>query len=135
MRNRGVFASVLLLIIAPVVSASTQRSWTLYHAILDGKSEPDFTVRGQITVSLKDPNEQQATKKDRKLSILKGKDTDSPFQVELEHKEENISADFLQQILKEGSFYQLKLVSNDSRTAPFIIATVPACQLRRANFR
>lgn len=134
LRNLGSITILLLLILAPLVSASARRSWTLYHSVLDGKSEPDFTVRGQITLTLKDPSEVEI-KKDKKLSILKGKHSDSPFKVELEHKDENVAADFLQQILKEDSFYQLKLVSNDSRSAPSIITTVPACQLRRANFR
>ena len=124
----------LLLVFAPFATASVGRSWTLYHAVVDGKSDPDFTVRGQITLSLKDTNE-ASVKKDKKVSPLKGKDVDSPFQVELQHREEKVSSDFIQQILKEDSFYQLKLVSNDSRSAPSLISTVPACQLRRANFR
>jgi hypothetical protein len=124
----------LLLVLAPFTTASVGRSWTLYHAIVDGISEPEFTVRGQVTLSLKDPNE-VSTKKDKKLSAIKGKDTDSPFRVELQHTEEKIPPDFMQQILKENAFYQLKLVPNDSRSAPSILSTVPACQLRRANFR
>jgi hypothetical protein len=124
----------LLLVLAPFTTAAVGRSWTLYHAVVDGTSEPDFTVRGQVTLSLKDPNEVSA-KKDKKLSAIKGKDNDSPFQVELQHTEEKISSDFMQQILKEDSFYQLKLVPNDSRSAPSILSTVPACQVRRANFR
>ena len=124
----------LLLVLAPFTTASVGRSWTLYHAIVDGKSDPDFTILGQITLTIKDANE-AAVKKDKKLSPLKGKDTDSRFKVELEHKEETLSSDFIQKILEEGSFYQLKLVPKDSRSAPSIIATVPACQLRRSNFR
>lgn len=124
----------LMLVLAPFATASVGRSWTLYHAVVDGKTDPDFTIRGQITLSLKDLNE-AATKKDNKLSPLKGKATDSPFHVELQHKEETVSSDLIQQILKEDSFYQLKLVSNDSQSSPSIISTVPACQLRRANFR
>jgi len=132
-------------------TALPQKSWTLYHAIVrDGDSAaPVFVPRGRVTLSLKDDKSEGATAGDgattptttataaaKKKLRFGAMDPDaSPFRVTLQHEENVIAPDFVKQLLEPNAWYQLKLVPDDDPTAVPVITTIPACEVRRANFR
>jgi hypothetical protein len=89
-----------------VVVAET-KSWTLYHS-LNGQ---DFSPRGAVEWSIDG--------QDLDYKVINDADTISPESVE---------------VMLEYGWYQVKLQASDNQD-DFVLATVPACNLLRGNFR
>lgn len=104
-------------------AAAPQKTWTLHHAVLsENHSEPQFVPRGKLILSIQEAPED------------KKKETEGPLHAVLEHDENALSNEMLQQLLTPGAWYQLKLV-DDANSKHQVITTVPACHVRRSNFR
>jgi len=97
----------LFILLVPV--RSSERSWTLSHAVTTpSDSTPVFQKRGTVELSLQE--------------------SDPPLLFSIADQ----SAVDSKKILEKDAYYHLELKSKDG--VP-LVATVPACQLRRANFR
>jgi hypothetical protein len=123
-RKRTAIACLLWSVV--VVSASP-KSWTLYHATISDSTslDPAFVPRGRIQLSLKSDEEiDKPVVKEQELYTLT-----------IEHESDVLTADWTKSLLQDDALYQLKLVSDDTPDAVPILTTIPACQLRRANFR
>lgn len=91
-----------------------RRTWTLYHSTDPKLGDAGFTKRGVVTL---EPEDNRA-------------------KVTVENDENSFSAAEVEKMMSSG-WYQLKLVEDgpkDSVPNP-VMTTVPACHLRRANFR
>ena len=133
--TRSVALAVLAAVLPYAAAAAepSPKSWTLYHAILKDDAEPSFVPRGTVKLSLKSDDAKSSGTKKKKMPL--GVQDDLPYGLTLEHKENVLSPEFLNALLDDSAMYQLKLVSDDSPNAVPVITTVPACQVRRANFR
>eukprot|EP00977_Amphora_coffeiformis_P009034 scaffold2046_cov171-Amphora_coffeaeformis.AAC.1 len=89
-----------------------RRTWTLYHSMDPRLGEKGFTKRGVVTL---EPENNQA-----KLT--------------LENDEKSFSAENLEVMMMSG-WYQVKLVEDGKTATVPVKTTIPACHLRRANFR
>ena len=116
MRKTALPAVVLLAALwsSALAASPTSKTWTLHHAVFDDEHAPVFVPRGRIRLSLDDNNELKAT---------------------LEHEAEVLDRDLAESLRNDRAWYQLKLVSDDDTKSEPILTTVPACQVRRANFR
>jgi hypothetical protein len=125
---------LLLLALVAVTAADTfesnktlQKSWTLLHSFGDATAKSDFTKRGTIRLSI-DENAAGAST-----------DPAKAVTIEIENEVEFSVADV--EAMLEHGWYQLKIVPDDdtkdskSSKVPAVRTSVPACQLRRANFR
>jgi hypothetical protein len=147
MTNRSVsarFGQLLLLALLAVTVAAAetfdnnktlQKSWTLLHSFGDATATATatatsvFTKRGTIRLSI-DENAAGASTDPAKAVTM-----------EIENEVEFSPADV--QAMLEHGWYQLKIVPEDddnkdskqSSKVPAVRTSVPACQLRRANFR
>jgi hypothetical protein len=112
-------------------SGNKSKSWTLYHRIFSpgsdsnsalSQSQAEWTVRGSVELVLDPSADESAT-----LKVTNAADSlPEPFAKELG--------------ATQTSWYQLKLVHEadgpkDSTDKVEIMASVPACNVRRANFR
>jgi hypothetical protein len=123
---------LLALVLVAVTAAATdindnnktlQKSWTLLHSF-GNAAATDFTKRGTIRLSI-DENAAGASTDPAKAVIM-----------EIENDVEFSPADV--QAMLEHGWYQLKIVPDDKDSkskVPAVRTSVPACQLRRANFR
>ena len=89
-----------------------RRTWTLYHSMDPKLGDKGFTKRSVVTL---EPENSEA-----KLT--------------LENDESSFSAENLEAMMSSG-WYQLKLVENGKASTVPVKTTIPACHLRRANFR
>ena len=111
----GCLGSVL-----PGGAEAKTKSWTLYHRLMTpGSSENEnWDVRGTIELVVDGAEEAVMT---------------------LDNTENALTTDLAQSLTSssEASFYQLRLVENDTEAkhAPELLTSVPACHVRRANFR
>ena len=133
MSNRSVAARIVVLLLALVAvtaaeaetdsNKTLQKSWTLFHSF--GDAVTDFTKRGTIRLSV-----------DENAAGI-AKDPSAAVTMEIENDVEFSPAD-VEKLLEHG-WYQLKIVPDDkdskSSSVPAVRTSVPACQLRRANFR
>lgn len=103
-----------------------QKSWTLFHSF--GGTVTDFTKRGTIYLSV-DEN-----------AAGVAKDPAAAVTMRIENEVVGFSPADVEAMLEHG-WYQLKIVPDDkdssksSSSVPAVRTSVPACQLRRANFR
>ena len=111
-------AVLLLALLSSSTTAATSSSktWTLHHAVfVDADPAPVFVPRGRIRFLNDDSDELKVT---------------------LENEEQALTTDLAESLSNDHAWYQLKLVSDDDDTnSEPVLATVPACQVRRANFR
>jgi len=116
LKTRGMLASIVtLLALATAVSPALalEKSWTLYHSANGGQ---DFARRASIALSVDKETEMVELTINNDNSTL--------------NKETYLAAK------TAGSIYQLKLVADGGEASDdFILASVPGCQLLRANFR
>mmetsp|Transcript_16271 Transcript_16271/g.25312 ORF Transcript_16271/g.25312 Transcript_16271/m.25312 type:complete len:267 (-) Transcript_16271:1193-1993(-) len=105
MQCRFLFELVLLLGLSSVAKGA-KKTLSLYHAVNGG----DFVKRGIVT-----------------LEATKEKGIKAEVQNEIQLDSASIDA------MVETGLYQLKVV--DDKTGQSVLASVPACQVRRANFR
>ena len=89
------------------------KTFKIYHALTPNK----FTPRGTIQLS---------------LSLQ-----DGTIVTSVEHEEnclaENVALEAMDKLLESGGFYRVKVVDLESGTS--VLASVPGCDIRRANFR
>jgi len=105
MHCRYLFELVLLFALSSVAKGA-QKTLSLYHAVNGG----DFVKRGIVT-----------------LEATKEKGIKAEVKNEIELDSSSIDS------MVETGLYQLKVV--DDKTGQSVLASVPACQVRRANFR
>ena len=124
MRSSGANNFVLLALLAvgliAAVKADTTflKTWSLYHSLDGGK---DFVRRGQIRMgAVAVDSDNLSTEGALELTIEQDDD-------------ENLTMESIQQLIGIR-LYQLKLVE-DGNEASVVLTSVPACHLRRANFR
>lgn len=96
------------------VASDLRRTWTLYHSADPKQGESGFSKRGVLTL---EPGENEVY-----LSI--------------ENHDNSFSSQDLETMMASG-WYQLRLVEDGSadKKIPPVVTTVPACQVRRSNFR
>lgn len=93
-------------LLLPLCAAS--KSWQLLHSLNSGKT---FTERGTVSLALNEAGE---------------------VEINVENAENCLDLQAVNSLT--GGLYQVKLVKdNDESTA--VLTSVPACQVRRANFR
>lgn len=100
------------------------KSWTLYHRILAPGSDvatagSDWSIRGTVDLTVDPSAEESVT-------------------LEIKNEENSLTEDFAQALSSassDSSWYQLKLRDDSSSSSSEIFTSVPACNLRRANFR
>lgn len=126
------------------------RSWTLYHSVYKihednrpAEDEPTFEPRARITLQVESDGPIDKVNVSM-IAIPTAVSIDEPDTKNAETIEENaqpvlkLSGKQVQAMLRAG-WYQLKLVPDDRNgnqdAATPVITTVPACLLRRANFR
>jgi hypothetical protein len=104
----------LLLLLAAQSAQALEKTWNLYHSLNGGR---DFSRRGSITLSV-------------------GSEEGSE-EVELTVQNDNstLNDETFLAAKQPGTMYQLKLVEGDDLSSNFLLTSVPACQLLRANFR
>lgn len=110
------FVSLLVLLHSAVAAAddNLQRTWTLYHSMNPKLGDAGFTQRGTVTLQVA---------------------TDDGDAAQLTAENTALTAENVATMMASG-WYQVKLVENGSSSAAVpVMTTVPACQLRRANFR
>lgn len=94
------------------VFASTTKSWTISHRLLNANDVSDaWTVRGTIELTI-DPEAGDSKNEEPSIAI----------------SNEPIQESFASSVQHDAALYQMKLGDN-------ILTTVPACHLRRSNFR
>jgi len=88
------------------VYASDSKSWKLLHSLDNGKS---FTARATVDLGLNDEGE---------------------VEIKIENNADCLSLDALEDL---KGLYQVKLIDDESKTT--VISSVPACEVKRSNFR
>lgn len=117
--TKRVLLALFLLAVASgttVVQAAEdlRRTWTLYHSVNPKLGAKGFTKRGVVTLEPSDDNQVQLTVVNDENSLT-AKDIDS---------------------MMASGWYQVKLVEDKAQDgATPVMTTVPACQMRRSNFR
>ena len=102
------FFLLLLFCLLSTALAVDTRTWTLQHSFNAGK---DWSTRGELELVFPADDYEEA-----QLAV---------------HNDDSCWDSAMMNQLMETGVYQLKLLSNED----FVLTTVPACQLRRANFR
>jgi len=90
-------------------SSATSKSWTLHHSFDSGQT---FTERGTLTLGFNTDK------------------VDSSLEMKLENNKDCID---IGSTNLQSELYQLKITSNTADAE--IVTSVPACQIRRANYR
>jgi hypothetical protein len=106
--------TLLLLLLSTLATQSSlalEKTWTLYHSLNGGQ---DFSRRASVVLSVSED------------------DNGADFSIVNDNSTLN-DATFLA-AKSAGAMYQLKLAEGDD-SSNFLLTTVPACQLLRANFR
>ena len=111
---RNLFFFIIIGIASCHVDAkeALRRTWTLYHSMDPKLGTKGFTKRGVVTLEPEN-NEVKLT---------------------LENDENSFTAEHLDTMMTSG-WYQVKLVEDGKKAPVPVKTTIPACQLRRANFR
>ena len=94
--------------------APIKLSWSLHHAVVTADQEPRFERRGAITLTVPQDS------------------VTATLQIE----NEDVSASKVAEQLLDidtPKLYQIRLISNNDDR--YVLTTVPACQVLRANFR
>ena len=116
-RSSQVAAILLACSCRTFVSAASEdlrRTWTLYHSLDPKLGAKGYTKRGLVTLEAADNNEAKFV---------------------IENDDNVLSAADLDTALSSG-WYQVKLIENGkTNNAEPVMTSVPACQLRLANFR
>ena len=99
--------AVLSAWVLPLVAASDSLSWTIYHS---WNQNQDFVQRGQLVLAQKEDSEK------------------NDFQIV---NDQELQPKDIQEMLDYG-WYHVKIQGSDNQ---FVFQTVPACNLRRANFK
>jgi hypothetical protein len=103
-----------------------RKTWTLFHSVdSTGQSnDTSFTPRAKVTLEVVVVND------------IAQKATTTPPVLTIENHADCLSQESVHRMM-ETQWYQLKLVedADDSSRPPPILATVPACRMRLANFR
>ena len=109
-------ALVLLVSLSQKISAEApiRLSWSLQHAVVSAGQEPQFERRGYVTLTVPQDSVTAA--------------------LEIENEDVSV-AKVSEQLLDVNTpkLYQLRLISDTSDR--YVLTTVPACQVLRANFR
>lgn len=118
-KTMRVLSVLVVLVTTSAAATATQtsdlrRTWTLYHSTDPSKGEQGFAKRGIVTL--------QPADNEIKLSV--------------ENDPDCLSQKDLEEMMMSG-WYQVKLVENgpDAKSVVPVMTTVPACTVRRANFR
>ena len=122
----GVFAvsAMMMAIVSSTVTAEDTSggvSWTVYHS---WNPKQEFTRRGTISWN-KDNAVEEDKKKDASSSVL---------QIVNDETTTTFSSKDIEEMLNYG-WYHVKIVSSDDDDEDYILQTVPACNVRRANFK
>lgn len=106
-----IFATTLL---TPVIAGDVSKTYQLYHSF--DSSADSFSPRGSITLSADSTTSSNGIE----ASVI--------------NLEDSLEADIVNRIVEEGGgFYRIKVVEEESGRSA--LASVPACEIRRANFR
>ena len=105
--------SWLLALVSFSSAATLEKTWTLFHSLNGGH---DFARRASIVLSI-DP------------------ETDGSVDISISNDNSTLNEETFLASKAPGAIYQLKLVDDASTSGDFVLASVPGCQLLRANFR
>jgi len=106
-----IFATTLL---TPAIAGDVSKTYQLYHSF--DSSADSFSPRGSITLSADSTSSSNGIE----ASVI--------------NLEDSLEADIVNRIVEEGGgFYRIKVVEEESGRSA--LASVPACEIRRANFR
>lgn len=120
-------------------ATSNTKSWKLLHS----SNGQDFVPRGKVTLSIIAPDDVTKEKWD-------GENEDAPsssasslspkVELEIVNQEDAFTVEMVNSMVSnDGALYQVKLIEegqdHSKQSTSAILATVPACQVRRANFR
>ena len=126
MRNLVFFTALFALVSSFLVDAALatqdlRRKWTLYHSMNPQLGERGFTKRGVVTLEAAGDNDNA---------------DNYPVKLTVENAVDSFTTANLETIMSSG-WYQVKLVEDggDAASVVPVMTTVPACQLRRSNFR
>lgn len=103
---------VLLFLGAIQKSRALEKTWSLYHSLNGGQ---DFSVRATVVLSV------ETESKGVEISVKNDNST--------------LNDETFLAAKQPGAMYQLKLVEGDDLSSNFLLTSVPACQILRANFR
>lgn len=127
MRNLVLLTALCVQFSPSLVDAATaaqdlRRTWTLYHSMNPQLGEQGFSKRGVVT-----------------LEPASGDDNDgannNPVKLTVENDADSFTAANVEAVMSSG-WYQVKLVEDGGAASVVpVMTTVPACQLRRSNFR
>lgn len=121
MSNKRLFAAAcpLLLLFTQLLQScqALEKTWALYHSLNGGQ---DFSRRATVSLALVEKEEGQ---EEVELTVINDNST--------------LNDETFASARKPGAMYQLKLVEGDGghSSEDFLLTSVPACQLLRANFR
>lgn len=99
--------SALALLGSVIQVSSNSPSWTIYHS---WNLDQEFSKRGELTWS-----EEEAA-------------------LQITNDESSITQESIQAMLDYG-WYHVKIENNNAAEDDFVLSTVPACSIRRANFK
>jgi hypothetical protein len=126
--------SLLAMLFGSIDAAGVSpKSWTLYHATLgESGSAPAFVKRGRIQLALKDDDD-DSSQEEPKMPVGVKDAQPSAFALTIEHETNALTDALTKSLLVDNAMYQLKLVADDGSLP--VLTSVPACHVRRANFR
>jgi len=119
----SILALVLVLAVSVAAEDAAGLSWTIYHS---WRPNQDFVRRGSLSWN--------PEKNDIGDSIKKK--SSSAFEINNDDQSANLTANNIKEMLDYG-WYHVKIESDsfDDTNTNFVFQTVPACNLRRANFK
>merc|ERR1712238_276254 len=120
-----ILALVLLIAVPVAAEDAVGLSWTIYHS---WRPNQDFVRRGTLSW--------YPEKKDIGNTSSIQKKSSSVFQIINDDQSANLTANDIKDMLDYG-WYHVKIQGDtwDDTNANFVFQTVPACNLRRANFK
>ena len=121
---RNLFTPFTLFVFQGLCTSCTaddlRRTWTLYHSMDPKLGDRGFRKRGVVTLE----------------ATADGADNNKQAKLSIENDENSLTAADWEKVMSSG-WYQVKLVEegDDAKNTVPVKTTVPACHLRRANFR
>jgi len=121
------FLAVLLVLATPSFSTAEklEKSWTLSHSF--GSTSGTFTKRGVVTLRIHDSDNDSDNASDSVAAAA--------VSLEMEHQVDLTEAEIADMLAAGWYQIQLQETGRAGSHARPIRTSVPACQLRRANFR
>lgn len=118
-------------IIEEVVEGNKTKSWTLHHRLLapgssSATSNSDWSIRGTVELTIVDP-----------VPAGVAELPDSSVTLVLSNGENSLTEELAQALTSTSGWYQLQLMEDGKQQSPdeIVLTSVPACHVRRANFR